>query len=197
MKKIYLVFSFLFAVSLANATVHVVQVQASAFSPATVNALCGDTIGWVWGGSGSHTTTSTTIPNCAPAWNSPITVSSFSFAITVPCTGTYNYVCNPHGFTGVINVTGTCSSGINDLIKEDVSLAFPNPFTSKFTINIETPDAEMIVLYNMVGEKIKTIPVSKGQAKSEINTTDLRKGIYFYSILKEGVIIETKKLVKN
>jgi hypothetical protein len=49
----------------------------------------------------------------------------------------------------------------------------------------------------MVGEKIKTIAVAKGQTKSEVNTTDLQKGMYFYSILREGVVVETKKLVKN
>jgi plastocyanin len=195
MKKIYLLLSFAFMATLANATIHVVQVQGSAFSPATVNALCNDTIIWGWAGSGSHTTTSTTIPGCATAWNAPISAGSFSFAITVPCTGTYNYECTPHSFTGVINVTGTCSSGLNDMYKEDLSKAFPNPFTSKFTV--ETPDAEMIVIYNMVGEKIKTITVPKGQTKSEVNTTDLQKGMYFYSILREGLVVETKKLVKN
>ena len=195
MKKIHTILVLLCSAFLTKAAIIPITVGASAFSPAATNALCGDTIIWVWGQSGTHTTTSTTIPGCATAWNSPISVASLTFAITVPCTGTYNYKCTPHGFTGTITVTGTCSSGISSIDNDFLTSAYPNPFVSKLTLEFQ--DAEMLILYNMVGEKIKTITLSKGQTKAEINATDLRSGIYFYSVLKEGIVIETKKIVKN
>jgi len=195
MKKLYILFAFVLATSLANATIHPVQVQASSFSPATVNAICGDTVVWVWAGSGSHTTTSTTIPGCATPWNNPIGPTSFTFAITVPCAGSYNYVCTPHGFTGLITVTGTCSNGISGIENNYLSTAFPNPFSNKITI--EFSGADMIAFYNVLGEKVKTIAVANGQTTAEISAADVQQGIYFYSILKEGAIIETRKIVKN
>lgn len=194
MKKLYAILVSVFSVSMANATIIPITVNASAFSPAAVNAVCGDTVGWVWGGSGSHTTTSTTIPGCATAWNAPISATSFTFAITIPsCPGVYNYVCTPHGFTGTITVT--CANSVSSLSTHYVSTAYPMPCTSKLTI--EAPGAEVIAIYNTLGEKIKTIAVPGGQSKTTISLADLNAGIYFYSILKEGVIVETRKIVKN
>ena len=90
--------------------------------------------------------------------------------------------------------SGTCASGVASINNNFASAVYPVPFSNKLTI--ET-DADMIALYNMVGEKIKTITLAHGQTKTEINTTDLRDGIYFYCIIKEGVVIETRKIVKN
>jgi len=111
MKKIYLIIGLLFILSLANAAPIIITVQVASFNPANTTAQCGDTIVWVWGNSGTHTTTSTTIPVCATSWNAPISATSFTFAITVPCAGTYNYQCTPHLFTGTITVT--CPNGIS------------------------------------------------------------------------------------
>ena len=159
MKKLYFVLALLCTVSLSKAAIYPIQVLASAFSPASQNAVCGDTIVWIWGQSGTHTTTSTTIPSCATAWNAPISAVSFTFAITVPCAGTYNYNCTPHGFTGVLNVT--CSNAVASLNNSFVSAAYPNPFAGKLTI--EVPQADMISFYNVMGEKLKTILLQKGQ----------------------------------
>jgi hypothetical protein len=49
----------------------------------------------------------------------------------------------------------------------------------------------------MVGEKIKIVNVQPAQVKTEISMAEFREGIYFYCILKEGVIIETRKIIKN
>ena len=193
MKKLYAILVLTFTMSLAKAAIIPIQVLASSFSPAAVNAACGDTVVWIWGQSGTHTTTSTTIPGCATAWNNPISITSFTFAITVPCAGTYNYKCTPHGFTGAITVT--CPNGVSDIDNNYASVAYPNPFAGKVTIEFSA--ADLISVYNVMGEKIKSVVVSHGQTKAEINTTDMRNGIYFYDIMKEGVVVETRKIVKN
>ena len=192
MKKLYAIFVLAFSVSFANAAIIPIQVLATSFSPATATAQCGDTVVWVLQ-SGSHTTTSTTIPGCATAWNAPIAISSPTFAITVPCAGTYNYKCTPHGFTGTIVVT--CSNAVPSIDLNFVSTVYPNPFNTKITI--EAPVADMITFYNMVGEKIKSVALKNGQTKIDVDVPELTQGIYFYSLLKEGVIVETRKLVKN
>lgn len=125
MKKIYVAILVSFTSLLASATVHTVTVGPSSFNPPTVTAVCGDTVAWVLA-SGSHTTTSTSVPVCATAWNANINSTTPAFAIVVPCAGTYNYHCTPHLFTGVINVT--CTTGIEGVsANEDAPSVYPNP----------------------------------------------------------------------
>ena len=84
------------------ATKHVINVQNFSFSPASITDVqLGDTIRWVWV-SGSHTTTSTTIPAAATAWNSPISSTNTSFEYKVVVPGTFNYKCIPHSAMGMV-----------------------------------------------------------------------------------------------
>lgn len=91
----------LFFSSSSFSTTHMISVQNFSFSPASVNAIVGDTVTWQWV-EGSHTTTcdgvfpGTSLPPGASTWDSPInsTVTSFSYVIEVD--GDYNYVCIPH-----------------------------------------------------------------------------------------------------
>ncbi len=75
------------------------------------------------------------------------------------------------------------------------STAYPVPFSNKLTI--EFSGADVISFYNVLGEKLKSVPVLPGQTKAEINASDLQQGLYFYCILKEGIVIETRKVAKN
>ncbi|KAA5534847.1 T9SS type A sorting domain-containing protein [Taibaiella lutea] len=80
------------------------------FVPATgVTINLGDTIKFQWQ-NGSHTTTSTTIPAGATAWNQNINSSSTTYIYVPAVVGTYNYKCIPHesmGMLGVFNVVCT------------------------------------------------------------------------------------------
>ena len=74
----------------------VVSVADFQFTPSSIpNVSLGDTIRWEWV-SGTHTTTSTTIPAGAPTWDEPIdNVNTFYEYIPV-MEGTYNYFCMHH-----------------------------------------------------------------------------------------------------
>ncbi len=91
----------------AHATTHVVTVSNFQFSPATVNAVVGDTMKWVWG-NGFHTTTSLTIPAGATSWTAPIQGAGQTFSYELTVAGTYNYWCSIHTteMEASINVTG-------------------------------------------------------------------------------------------
>ena len=204
MKKIYsLVFvslAALLAINTANATVRIVTCQnvPSHFLPVTVNALCGDTVRWNWV-AGNHVVgpiNSSFIPVGAAMWNAPINSSSITFQYVVTVPGNYHYVCHPstpHGEDAYIIVT--CSSGVPNIDINPVSVAYPNPFSDKLII--ETTAGDMIAIYNLLGEKIKSVALTSGQTKVQVEVPELNSGIYFYSILKEGVIVETRKLVKE
>ncbi|NVO19933.1 MAG: T9SS type A sorting domain-containing protein [Bacteroidetes bacterium] len=90
------------SLSTSFATKHVIDVQNYSFSPASItDVVVGDTMRWVWV-SGSHTTTSTTIPASAATWDHPINSSNTSFEYKVTVAGTYNYKCTPHAAMGMV-----------------------------------------------------------------------------------------------
>ncbi|HLO92372.1 MAG TPA: BACON domain-containing carbohydrate-binding protein [Lentimicrobium sp.] len=95
-----------FNVTDAFAVKHVVNVQNYAFVPANLNVQVGDTIRWVWV-NGSHTTTSTTIPTGAAAWDAPINSSNQVYEYRVALVGVYHYLCTPHANTQIGSFTAT------------------------------------------------------------------------------------------
>ena len=193
MKKLYTVLVLMVAFSQAHATLHIITVSDNQFTPDTLHAECGDTVKWVWE-SGEHTTWSTSIPAGAILWAESINSTDTTYSYQVSLAGTYDYTCYFHlMMSGSIVVT--CPSGLASQSDNFSSLVYPNPFKKNLTI--ETPDATLISIYSLTGEKIKTISVPHGQTKTEINTTDMRQGMYFCSILKEGVLIGRRKLLKN
>ena len=82
---------------------HVVSVSNIVFNPNSVNAKVGDTIKFVWS-SGTHTTTSTSVPSGAATWDSPMTSTNTTFLYIISKAGTYNYQCSIHASMGM---TGT------------------------------------------------------------------------------------------
>ncbi len=84
-----------------NATIHQVSVQNFQFTPATFNAVVGDTVKWTWI-DGSHTTTSDNIPTGAASWNNPMNSNNTSFQYKITVAGTYSYHCIPHQAFGMV-----------------------------------------------------------------------------------------------
>ena len=78
-----------------NATVYRIEVSNYQFTPATLDAIVGDTITWFWS-EGNHTTTSTGVPIGAAVWDAPInsTDTTFTYVLAIP--GTYQYWCTFH-----------------------------------------------------------------------------------------------------
>lgn|GEM_PF-4960862 len=77
-----------------------VQVQVAAngltFTPQNVTINVGDTVEWVWVGSG-HSTTSGTPGNPDGIWDSGVHNAPFTFSFTFTTPGTFPYFCTPHG----------------------------------------------------------------------------------------------------
>ena len=188
--------------TVSNATTRTVTCQNGTdhFLPVTVNAVVGDTILWTWV-SGTHIagpTAASTIPAGAAMFNGTLDATHHSYKYKVTVAGSYTYQCHPaspHGEPGYINVTANATAVQQFDALSNVSVAYPNPFSEK--INFETTDANTILLYNMMGEKVRSVTLKSGQTKVQIDASDLNHGIYFYSILKEGIVLETRKIVKE
>lgn len=96
------------------------------FSPSNLNVSVGDTVSWVWE-SGFHTTTSTSIPGGADAWDSPIATSSSTFEYVITMPGIYNYWCTIHApaMAGTINASSALPVSLSNFsIAAKVNSAF-------------------------------------------------------------------------
>lgn len=201
MKQIIPLLVFIAGPLAADATVHIVTCQngPNHFLPVTVNAIVGDTIHWTWV-SGNHIVgpiAETDIPTLADSWYGVIDVNFTDFEYVVAYPGNYNYVCHPgspHGEDGFIVVAG--STAVEEAQPTNgTSLLYPNPFSDKLTI--EASGANGMTLHNVLGEQVGTFAFVGGGITLRADPGTLPKGIYFCSILRNGVVLETRRVVKQ
>jgi plastocyanin len=187
----------------ADATIHVVVVSSNQFNPNSTSVNVGDTVRFSWV-SGSHTTTSVTIPNGAATWDSPMTsnVSQFDYKVTVA--GSYSYKCTPHAGGGMVGTfTASTVTGINTLSEEILTSLYPNPFSNELFIEQgnEQPEYTQISISDILGKQIKSISIESlsvvSIGKRRIDVGELPKGIYFVTLKGNGAKAKTIRLVKE
>ena len=92
------------------------------------------------------------------------------------------------------------ADGINDHENElfELSDIFPNPATDHFTLNYDLSNIHSktsLKLFNLLGSEVKNIALDRSSRQLVIQTGDLAKGIYFYSIVSGNKVLKTKKLI--
>jgi hypothetical protein len=75
----------------------------------------------------------------------------------------------------------------------------PNPFNQstviEYLVNESVSDAK-ICIYNMNGVQLKSIKITEnGAGRITINSKDLKAGMYLYSLITDGSLVDTKKMV--
>lgn len=73
---------------------------------------------------------------------------------------------------------------------------YPNPFGSSLTIQLmglSAIERTELLLFNLMGEEVKKISIS--QETTVIKTDKLEAGMYSYKIVRNGVLIQTGKLI--
>ncbi len=77
----------------------------------------------------------------------------------------------------------------------------PNPFKEKTSINYSIPEEVMeaqLLFYDMSGRIIKQVDISeRGEGKLTVYGENLKNGIYTYSLIADGELIATKRMVKS
>jgi hypothetical protein len=77
----------------------------------------------------------------------------------------------------------------------------PNPFKDQTTITYEIKtdfSNAMIIFTDIEGQVIKEVPIiEKGKGQLNVYGSDLSSGIYIYTIVVDGVTIDTKKMIKT
>lgn len=92
----------------------------------------------------------------------------------------------------------TFPAGIDNTIKNNSKInAFPNPadnftnFDYQYLLGISAS----VKIRNILGSVVKEINLKDKEGKTTVATNELRDGIYFYSLIENGVSVSTKKLV--
>jgi hypothetical protein len=75
----------------------------------------------------------------------------------------------------------------------------PNPFDEETVISYFIPDNVLqaeISFYNFKGKLIKKVPLAgRGEGDLTVHASGLSNGTYTYSIIADGIVIDTKKMV--
>ncbi|MCF6171692.1 MAG: T9SS type A sorting domain-containing protein [Bacteroidales bacterium] len=84
------------------------------------------------------------------------------------------------------------------MVGGSISDIYPNPATNMVNIDYElTPEVDFakIRIVNLLGAVVKEAVVERNNTKLTMDISDLNGGIYFYSVLVNGDVYKTKKLV--
>lgn len=120
---------------------------------------------------------------------------------------TINSCCNaPNGnsyghFKSLTDTVNQTNVDLNNSQTIVLSQNVPNPFAEQTTINYFLPDntvkAQML-FYDVRGILIKSVDLIKnGKGALNVFANDLTNGIYTYTLVVDGKIIESKKMVKQ
>lgn len=194
MKKLYLLLIAIAAGFSANATIHNVQITNNTFSPSAFTANIGDTVRWTLV-DGFHSTVSTaaTVPAGAAPWNSGnMSTPGQTFEYKITADGVYGYACGIH--SSMVAGFQVGSTGINAMPNIETSM-YPNPFRDKLTI--VHGDVDGVNVYNMVGAKVASAEANTAENKTILNLHELPSGVYFVSTMKNGAVVETRRIVKT
>jgi hypothetical protein len=75
----------------------------------------------------------------------------------------------------------------------------PNPFSQTTTIEYFIADnvqKAMICIYDMNGTQLKSIQLhQRGDGSITINGNELKAGMYMYSLIADGHLVDTKRMV--
>jgi uncharacterized repeat protein (TIGR01451 family) len=87
---------------------------------------------------------------------------------------------------------------VEELVSDFELTIYPNPFQNNAIIEYFVPynsiDAK-IVIQDYTGRIVKEMSIESGQGKINVDGTEINPGIYFYSIIANGQLQESKRMV--
>ncbi len=96
-----------------------------------------------------------------------------------------------------VNVAAEFATGVSDPINGDISI-YPIPAKDVLNVNIEfVENASSVEIYNVVGQKLKSVTIQDGSKVASIAVSDLKKGVYFVRVYSNGKDVITKTFTKE
>jgi hypothetical protein len=92
-----------------------------------------------------------------------------------------------------VDVLYTSTVSVKENAKIQISV-YPNPAVNNVNITVQNETGNLkFTLFNVLGEAIINTKLYEGQ--NTVAVDKLTNGVYFYTIYKDGAVLETKKLV--
>jgi hypothetical protein len=92
-----------------------------------------------------------------------------------------------------VDVLYTSTVSVKENAKIQISV-YPNPAVNNVNITVQNETGNLkFTLFNVLGEAIINTKLYEGQ--NTVAVDKLTNGVYFYTIYKDGAVVETKKLV--
>jgi hypothetical protein len=124
--------------------------------------------------------------------------------ITFTTPGTYAYHCQAHGAPGAgqfgrLIVSGTTAATLDPAAAGIALSVYPNPSRGLVTVKLDQkPGTDYkLRLSNIIGQEIRTVALKPDltAAGLPLDLSDLHAGLYVYSLLVDGKVVSTKRLV--
>ena len=89
--------------------------------------------------------------------------------------------------------------GVDELAPAVNLSAYPNPSQGsdvQFQLDMRNVDQALdLVVFNALGERVRSITVRPGQTAARLGTLNMSEGLYFASVLRNGTALATKRFV--
>ena len=137
--------------------------------------------------------------NFKPAFDLSVLNKDLFKSLSVPKRIAYNFTANSSGSSMLgLQMINTNQGWDDGQIKPTLS-AFPNPTKGMIVIKLEQTgnDFYKINVSNTIGQVLKTIkvPDAARESRIKVDLSDYPAGVYFYSLLVNDKMVETKRLI--
>ena len=97
----------------------------------------------------------------------------------------------------IVTPFGKITDDAGVIVSEKITMdIFPNPFADRITVHLTNAEMPVTVLIHDVTGRLQ-YKSQLTDLQSELNLSDLNSGIYFVSLMQEGSLIESKKILKQ
>ena len=98
-----------------------------------------------------------------------------------------------------VNFTAESTQSVNDLYAADfISAPYPNPAREVVYFDLEKDfggEQLEISIRNLLGAEVKRLQISGNESRISFSTSDLKDGMYLYSVIANGRIVTSNKLI--
>ena len=120
-------------------------------------------------------------------------------------TSQINACCSNSEIRSTNNATQTALNQLDVELSDKDAIVLnqnvPNPFAEQTTITYNVPSSvgkAQIIFFNNLGQIIQTVDIkTRGKGKVNVFASDLSSGLYNYTLVADGKVIDSKKMVRE
>ena len=102
--------------------------------------------------------------------------------------------------TRKVNAATNIATNTLDEGRGSISQNTPNPFTGQSTVRVSVPDDASdayVDILTLNGASVKRIPVSNGLSEVSLSSFEFAPGTYLYTLVVNGKVSETRRMIVN